>query len=111
MDKKGFKTRYEHDELFYEFMNQCSALAHLPTDDIENGLDEIDSKFVFEDTEAFEFKNDFIKYIKSFWIHGCIPPLVWNVFGRSEDLTNNNQEGYNSKFNKELKETHPSAGK
>ena len=74
MDKKGFKTRYEIDELFYEFMNQCSALAHLPTDDIENGLDEIDSKFVFEDTEAFEFKNDFIKYIKSFWIHGCILP-------------------------------------
>ena len=25
-------------------------------------------------------------------------------------MTNNNQEGYNSKFNKELKETHPSPG-
>ena len=68
-------------------------------------------KFAFEDEEATVFKQDFIKYIRDFWISGCIPPRVWNVFGRSEDLTNNNQEGYNSKFNKELKETHTSAGK
>ena len=48
--------------------------------------------------------------MRNFWINGCVPPRVWNTFGRSEDLTNNNQEGYNSKFNKELTETHPSAG-
>ena len=50
--------------------------------------------------------------MRDFWINGCVvcvPLRVWNTFGRSEDLTNNNQEGYNSKFNKELKETHPSS--
>ena len=111
MDKRGFKTRYENDDKFYEFINHCSALSHLPIEDIEAGLDYVEIRFTFEDQEAADFKMDFIKYIRDFWINGCIPPRVWNVFGRSEDLTNNNQEGYNSKFNKELKETHPSPGK
>ena len=110
MDKRGFKTRYETDDHFYEFINHCSGLSHLPIEDIEAGLVYIEKKFEFEDVEATEFKADFIQYIQDFWIQGCLPPRVWNVFGRSEDLTNNNQEGYNSKFNKELKETHPSAG-
>ena len=55
--------------------------------------------FIFEDEKAEEFKANLIKYMRDFWINGCLPPRVWNTFGRSEDLTNNNQEGYNSKFN------------
>ena len=110
VDKKGFKTRYENDEYFHEFINQASGLAHLPIADIEEGLEAVNNKFEFEDEEGAKFKIDFIKYIKEFWIEGCIPPAVWNVFGRNEDLTNNNQEGYNAKMNRELKETHPSPG-
>ena len=110
VEKKGFKTRYETDEFFNKFINQCSAQSHLPTEDVERGLEEINKKFIFEDERGEEFKKDFIGYINDFWINGCIPPRIWNVFGRSEDLTNNNQEGYNSKINKELKETHPSPG-
>ena len=111
VDKKGFKTRYENDDYFHEFINQACGLAHLPIADIEDGLDYIENKFTFDDDKAIEFKADFIKYIREFWIHGCLPPRIWNVFGRSEDLTNNNQEGFNAKFNRELKETHPSPGK
>ena len=110
VDKKGFKTRYENDDYFHEFVNQVCGIAHLPIADIENGLTHIEQKFIFDDESANVFKSDFIKYIKDFWINGCIPPRVWNVFGRPDDLTNNNQEGFNSKFNKELKETHPSPG-
>ena len=51
-----------------------------------------------------------MKYIYNFWVNGPIPVKVWNVFGRSNDLTNNHQEGYNSKFNKELNVTHLSPG-
>ena len=107
--KKGFKSRYENDEYFHEFINQASGLAHLPIADIEKGLETVENAFEFDDDEATEFKNDFINYIKEFWIEGCIPP-VWNVFGRDEDLTNNNQEGYNAKMNREIKEIHPSPG-
>ena len=79
VDQKGFKTRYENDEFFSEFINQCSALAHLPIEDIELGLEHIEMKFAFEDEEATVFKQDFIKYIRDFWISGCIPPRVWQV--------------------------------
>ena len=41
VEKKGFKTRYETDEFFNEFINQCSALSHLLTEDVERGLEEI----------------------------------------------------------------------
>ena len=54
MEKRGFKTRYENDEFFNEFMNQCSALSHLPTKDVEKGLEEIEKKFVFEDEKGEE---------------------------------------------------------
>ena len=110
VDKKGFKTRYENDDYFHEFVNQACGLAHLPIADIEDGLNYIEKRFVFDDERAIKFKADFIRYIRDFWIHGCLPPRIWNVFGRSEDLTNNNQEGFNAKFNRELKETHPSPG-
>ena len=110
VDKKGFKKRYEQDEYFRRFINESSALSHLPIEDINDGLKHIEDKFEFEDENGENFKNDFIRYIRDFWINGCLPPRVWNCFGRSEDLTNNNQEGYNSKLNKELKETHPSPG-
>ena len=110
VDRKGFKTMYENDEHFKSFINQCSSLSHLPIEDVEKGLEHIRKKFNFNDERTTEFKEEFLKYILDFWISGCLPPRVWNCFGRSEDITNNNQEGYNSKFNKELKDTHPSAG-
>ena len=109
-DRNGFKTRYQTDEYFNDFINELSALSHLPIDDIEEGLEDINSRFDFNDDAAKTFKVDMVDYMNYFWIHGCIPPRVWNTFGRSDTLTNNNQEGYNSKFNKELKETHPSPG-
>ena len=52
----------------------------------------------------------FIEYIRTYWINGCYPPQVWNCWSRSEDLTNNNQEGYNAKTNRCLRQIHPSPG-
>ena len=110
VDKNGFKIKYENDEDFHAFVNKCSTISALPIEDIEEGLEHIEDNFVFEDERTETFKKSFLKYIRDFWVHGCLPPRVWNTFGRSEDITNNNQEGYNSKFNKELKESHPSPG-
>ena len=109
-DWKGFKSRYEKDEHIHNFINQSSAVSHLPIALVEKGLKHVESKFQFEDEKAQTFKADFMKYIYNFWVNGPIPVKVWNVFGRSDDLTNNHQEGYNSKFNKELNVTHPSPG-
>ena len=49
-----------------------------------------------------------VPYIENSWINGQISPGIWNCNVRSEDSnTNNNQEGYNSRINKELKQIHP----
>ena len=48
VDRKGFKSRYENDEKFYEFINQSSALAHLPIDDIEAGLQYIEETLILK---------------------------------------------------------------
>ena len=93
VQRNRFKVRYENDLRFRNFIRQCGALAHLPLSDIERGLQYIVDHFVFQDIEGNEFKEYFLNYIKEFWIDGCFPPLIWNCWGRSEDLTNNNQEG------------------
>ena len=91
VDKKGMKTRYESDEHFRNFINQTSAISFLPVSDVQEGLDYIEQEFVFDDNRGKDFKADFLKYIQDFWIDGPIPMHIWNVFGRSSDLTNNNQ--------------------
>ena len=65
VDRKGLKTRYEQDEFFRRFINECSALSHLPIGDIKDGLKHIEDKFVFEDQNAVDFKIEFLNYIDS----------------------------------------------
>ena len=110
VDKRHFKTRYENDLKFQQFIKECGALAHLPLEDLEEGLAKIEDKHIFEDDEANSFKEYFLKYIRDYWIFGCYPPQVWNCWSRSEDLTNNHQEGYNARTNRVLRQTHPSPG-
>ena len=51
-----------------------------------------------------------MEYIDSYWVNGVFPPFVWSTWKRTGDYTNNNQEGFNSKINRELKQVHPSPG-
>ena len=43
---------------------QCGALAHLPLEDLSDGIKHIKEKFAFEDDKGKEFKLYFIQYIK-----------------------------------------------
>ena len=38
---------------------------------------------------------------------GKLPPAMWNLFNKTSQLTNNPQEGYNSKLNKLVQSPHP----
>ena len=91
VDKKGFKNNYENDSRFRKFVNSTAAIAHLPEEDIEEALKNIEDDFTFEEDKVEEFKRYFVKYIKDVWLNGCYPPSTWNCFSRSEDATNNNQ--------------------
>ena len=78
VDKKHFKNRYENAPHFQSFVKECGALAHLPLDDLENGLEHIENKLSFDDEEANDVKVYFLRYIKEFGIDGSYPPQVWN---------------------------------
>ena len=74
------------------------------------------------------FQEDFCDYIQDTWIRfvplldnrchpllfynsGSYNPEDWNLYGRSEDLTNNISEGLNSKIIKLLVSSHPHLNK
>ena len=110
VDKSYMKNYYENDPEFKQFVRQATSLSNLPRDKLYDGFDYFEKNLNFEDEKVQKFKSEFLKYIKDYWIEGCYPPQVWLNFQRSTDLTNNNQEGMNSRINKELKQTSPSPG-
>ena len=110
VDQKQMKTHYENNDNFRKFIKQAVALSSLPLDDLQTGVNWLKTNVEFEDIKEVTFKTEFIQYIETYWVNGCFPPFVWSTWNRSDDYTNNNQEGYNSKMNKELKQHHPSPG-
>ena len=64
----------------------------------------VKTKYRFEEDNVENFKVYFLSYIEKYWINGCFPPYIWSTWKRTSDYTNNNQEGFNSKMNKELKQ-------
>ena len=104
---KGFATQFDEFEDFRKFIKSSIALAHLPLQDLEKGLEYLKNMEI-SDEKCAKFKDEyFLPYIEKYWINGPFPPTVWSCYNRSDDLTNNNQEGFNSKINKELKQIHP----
>ena len=63
VDKKGMREKYETDQKFNNFVNECGALAHLPEDDLEDGLKHIEAKYTFEEEKMENFKTYMCKYI------------------------------------------------
>ena len=108
LQQNGFATHFDRFPDFHRFIKSSFALAHLPLEDIEAGLNYL-KEFELVDQDCRKFKEKvFIPYIENTWINGQFPPGIWNCNARSEDSnTNNNQEGYNSRINKELKQIHP----
>ena len=109
LQMKGMVTEYDDNVEFRDFVKSAIALAHLPLTDLEEGVEYLKS-VQFDDDKCKEFQNYLCTYIEEYWINGPFPPQVWNCFKRTEDLTNNNQEGFNSKINKEVKQIHPTPG-
>ena len=69
VDKKGFKNNYENDAKFRKFVNSTAAIAHLPEEDLEDALKNIEDDFKFEEEKLEEFKIYFLKYIQDVWVN------------------------------------------
>ena len=91
VDWNGMEMVYKYNKEFRKFINQTSALFS-SIEDIEEGLDLLDKRFIFVDKNVESFKKKFVQYISQFWIDGCLPLRVWSTFTRSQDKTNNTQK-------------------
>ena len=110
VDKWGLKTHYENDEKFRRFVKQAIAVSALPLENIERGTRVLAANHVFDTEKENVFKDKLLNYIINYWVNGCYPPFIWSTWTRTDDYTNNNQEGFNSRMNKELKQKYPSPG-
>ena len=51
----------------------------------------------------------FLDYFDRTWISGAFPPQLWNMHNKVRGLTNNPQEGFNSKLNSLIQVKQPNA--
>ena len=63
---------------FKDFSRKSVGLSHPPLDDLEIGLDWLKENIHSENSKIELFKNDFLKYIETYWINGCFPPTTWS---------------------------------
>ena len=108
IEQKKMKMEYENNPKLHKFIKRAVALSSLPLEDIDTGFNWLKENLNFDDPNVESFKDDFLEYVDTYWINGCIPPFIWSTWERDDDWTNNNQEGFNSKMNRELKQQHPS---
>ena len=96
--QKHMKRYYMNNDKFRRFIKQASALSFLPLDDLESSFRCLFNSFSFTENKITEFADWFLQYIRKYWIEGVFPPHVLSTWGRTSDLTNNNQEGFNSRY-------------
>lgn len=112
VQNNGMASAYlsDTDQEFKLLVKCILSLPHVPVMDIESTLEILNTRdWNFEESPEKEaFKEKIIGYIKEYWIHGVIPPQVWNCFHRKVDLTNNNNESHNNYLANAIKESHPS---
>ena len=66
-------------------------------------------KMSFKNSSPFykTAQGKLLSYFENTWLYGSYPPAMWNLFNKTSQLTNNPQEGYNSKLNKLVQSPHP----
>ena len=111
VQKGGMVIVYMSEKEFRDFVRCVIALPFLPLNQIEAAVDDLRAMALGKDSASYEkiciFQEEFLNYIESTWIRGNFPPKLWNMWKKSTDLTNNQNEGYNSRINKILAVNHP----
>ena len=111
VQKGGLVIAYMQDRQFRGFVRSVVALAFLPLNQLEAAVDDLRAVEFDEDSAFHEnttkFKEAFLNYLESTWLYGNFPPKLWNMWKKKANLTNNNNEGYNSRINKLIAVIHP----
>ena len=73
----GFAAQFDEQPDFHKFVKSTLALAHLPLEDIEKGLEYLKA-FEVSDENCAQFKDEiFLPYVENTWINGLYPPSIW----------------------------------
>ena len=111
VQKGGMVVSYMNDKVFRDFIRSVIALPFLPMNQMEAAIDELRELEMDKESDTYEeisqFQQKFLDYVESTWINGSFAPKLWNKWKKCSDLTNNQNEGYNSQMNKILFSTHP----
>lgn len=98
----GMVTDYTHDYEVRLNVRMCSALAHLPLDQVDEGW-----LLIQENTPNHEKLSKFYDYFVEQWLeNSIIPKDMWNCYGERH-RTNNAVEGWNHRLNKMTNKSHP----
>ena len=96
---------YMKNKNFRNFIRSIVAIPFLPLDQIQGALRALARTEFTGDLERQKFKT--LEYVETVWIFGQFPPKMWNLWGKTKELTNNRNEGYNSRINKLVGASHP----
>jgi len=98
----GLASNYKDDADIRLHVRMCSALAHIPIDDIDEGW-----IIIMTNTPDNDKLQIFYDYFIEQWLENpIISRSVWNCYQRRH-RTNNIVEGWNSKLNKILNKPQP----
>ena len=107
----GMVVSYMNEKQFRDFIRSVIALAFLPMNQIEAAVDDLRAvefdKEITDYDKISAFKDQYLDYIETTWLYGNFPPKLWNQWKKTRNLTNNQNEGYNSRINKILAAFHP----
>ena len=95
----GLKVAYGEDELLQKWFRSTVALAFVPRRKVQLMFsDAILDEAPLEKYPQLENSND---YMTETWIDddSLFSSSLWNHFNNAESRVNNNNEGYNSRFN------------
>ena len=95
----GLKKAYGEDEALQKWFNWCVSLVFIPLRHIETVFaDKILDEAPFE---KYPLLNDFTDYMLETWIENgaLFPPDLLNQYSNLDEKSNNNNEGYNHRFN------------
>ena len=107
----GVVIAYMGNKEFRNFVRSVVALPFLPLNQLEAAIDDLKAIDFDKETASYaqivKFKEEFLCYVEKVWIYGNFEPKMWNQWKKATNLTNNNNEGYNSRINKIISATHP----
>lgn len=102
VQKVGLASEYTNNCEIRLVVRMCSALAHLPENDIDSGW-----LYIMSEAPVNEKITKFLDYYVAYWLENAtISRQMWNCFGQRH-RSNNSVEGWNHRLNSILKRPHP----